>query len=837
MSGKTSDKGPLDQQMTVQEDGHISYLSMQWFYDPTEKPDGGMNNFYTVRTSHVQPLICGDETMPRVLHALQSAEKTIDIGVWCFDPALCLKGYNPDLNRTRTLLDSLVPPYDASPRIGDVLLAAAHREVNIRIMVWTLGDLMYNPIHWEHAISEYTNSEEGRSFIEQVKRGWLIAKEYSGANKNEFIRNLVGWNEITAAVCLFLYIKYKDSITKELISFLKDRTIDYIIKNHPEKFISKPLMVYRYIADIFPKLKPFLLLFIDYPNLISNLSYRVLWYNSLREVPNIQMKLVGKPITRSLIDKHISSLICKKDSFDKYGRRIYDESMFLNWDDVKEKVLEFGTHHQKCVIVDHGTPHAVGFVMGNNLKMVDFDSLKHPEDAGVNGGRFPGEVPRQDISSFVRGKVLDDMNDNFNSIWNNKKTILSPACSASRESHAPTWIQVLLNKYTWLFSELGNPDPLSMRWNILSRPEVDAARLRSIAWLAGQKQLPQGSCQLSTTRMDFSGQENSIAKAYRRAIDCCTSFVYFENQYFRYEKMAIALKARGYNRRVENEKKSQDPLYYFTVINKDVEMFAYGSTYDMMEELGHSGQMPAEAHNRYKKLLEDKKKYNRSIACRKYRPKAKELIFEHDEINLVLVQSEMKRLEQEYPQIKPGKNPDAPSKPEDIKSAKEAFSLRENEYVKGHIAILLISKLCSAISWEKGELEIDGDGILNLLPWVERYKYEPVYVHTKTMIVDDVYIIIGSANMHERGMEYDNEIDISTTRPGVARDTRRALFAAYTENDTMIMNEQATWAEIYAHWKKLLDENWERHYEKEKLKGMLFYFYDPVVDATSATLD
>ena len=103
--------------------------------------------------------------------------------------------------------------------------------------------------------------------------------------------------------------------------------------------------------------------------------------------------------------------------------------------------------------------------------------------------------------------------------------------------------------------------------------------------------------------------------------------------------------------------------------------------------------------------------------------------------------------------------------------------------------------------------------------------------------MDDVYIIIGSANMHERGMEYDNEIDISTTRPGVARDTRRTLFATYTENDKDIMNEQAGWAKVYKGWKKLLDENWERHYETRRLKGMLFYFYTPTVSSKVVTLD
>lgn len=210
MSGNTSDKGPLEQQMTVQEDGRISHLSLQWFYDPSDKPDEAMDNFYTIHKSHVQPLICGETTLPQVLHALQSAAKTIDIGVWCFDPALCLKGYNPVLNNTRTLLDSLAPPYDASPRIGDVLLAAAHRGVQVRLTVWSLGDLMYNPIHWKYAAVNFSNNGIGETLWPIFKKGWLIAKHYIGAEDSEDVKEFCLLLEILVALVVFTYVKWGD---------------------------------------------------------------------------------------------------------------------------------------------------------------------------------------------------------------------------------------------------------------------------------------------------------------------------------------------------------------------------------------------------------------------------------------------------------------------------------------------------------------------------------------------------------------------------------------------------------------------------------------------------
>ena len=44
----------------------------------------------------------------------------------------------------------------------------------------------------------------------------------------------------------------------------------------------------------------------------------------------------------------------------------------------------------------------------------------------------------------------------------------------------------------------------------------------------------------------------------------------------------------------------------------------------------------------------------------------------------------------------------------------------------------------------------------------------PIYVHSKMMIVDDVYIIVGSANINQRSLDgnRDTEIAIGGYQPG-----------------------------------------------------------------------
>lgn len=43
----------------------------------------------------------------------------------------------------------------------------------------------------------------------------------------------------------------------------------------------------------------------------------------------------------------------------------------------------------------------------------------------------------------------------------------------------------------------------------------------------------------------------------------------------------------------------------------------------------------------------------------------------------------------------------------------------------------------------------------------DRPKTEIIYIHSKLMIVDDKYVIIGSANINDRSMEGDGDSEIA----------------------------------------------------------------------------
>ena len=58
-----------------------------------------------------------------------------------------------------------------------------------------------------------------------------------------------------------------------------------------------------------------------------------------------------------------------------------------------------------------------------------------------------------------------------------------------------------------------------------------------------------------------------------------------------------------------------------------------------------------------------------------------------------------------------------------------------------------------------------------------------VYVHAKIGIVDDRWFTIGSANLNERSMFNDSEVNVVSLDERLARDTRLRLWAEHLETD------------------------------------------------------
>lgn len=65
---------------------------------------------------------------------------------------------------------------------------------------------------------------------------------------------------------------------------------------------------------------------------------------------------------------------------------------------------------------------------------------------------------------------------------------------------------------------------------------------------------------------------------------------------------------------------------------------------------------------------------------------------------------------------------------------------------------------------------------------IDSVEYENISLHSKVMIVDDQYVLQGSANMNTRSSYHDSELDVLISGNDYAKGLREALWESHAEN-------------------------------------------------------
>jgi phosphatidylserine/phosphatidylglycerophosphate/cardiolipin synthase-like enzyme len=68
---------------------------------------------------------------------------------------------------------------------------------------------------------------------------------------------------------------------------------------------------------------------------------------------------------------------------------------------------------------------------------------------------------------------------------------------------------------------------------------------------------------------------------------------------------------------------------------------------------------------------------------------------------------------------------------------------------------------------------------------------EDIYVHSKLMIIDDEFVLLGSANVNQKSMTHDSELDVGIVDADgmFARDLRKALWAEHLSTDLKVVDD------------------------------------------------
>ncbi len=271
------------------------------------------------------------------------------------------------------------------------------------------------------------------------------------------------------------------------------------------------------------------------------------------------------------------------------------------------------------------------------------------------------------------------------------------------------------------------------------------------------------------TRTQSQEGVRNIKSLYLQASRNATQFIYVENQYFRWEPLATQIKeiAKQYVAWGRDPDKDGS-IHLFVVTNSSDEAVGMGTgtTYDMLASLGRADLMPGVARLQRRDELEaELLNARRQETIANTRMRNASGAQERGEAQTALDDA---RTEVD----------DVQRKIETAKKRPEPIRPKEIPGLKVHVCTL-VAPDSPAGSWM------------------------PVYVHSKVMIVDDVFLTHGSANVNRRSMEVDSELNICHENMAVTQGLRRQLWDIHTAGK----GAQDDPGAAFAAWTAVIDRN------------------------------
>ncbi|MFJ3466186.1 phospholipase D-like domain-containing protein [Pseudomonas sp. NPDC090201] len=273
-----------------------------------------------------------------------------------------------------------------------------------------------------------------------------------------------------------------------------------------------------------------------------------------------------------------------------------------------------------------------------------------------------------------------------------------------------------------------------------------------------------------------------IEKLYLQAVNNATQFIYIENQYFRWPPLAELIKKAA----SAQAKGGRDPgkhgsLHLFVITNVTDDGIGKGTvnTHRMLDSLGRSDTMPE--ITRLQRIEAAKAK------AAAQEPDPSGLI---EDYALTLLTRLVSGRDSAISEKAREKQRDAESSAawrmaaldEQIKAIEqEVFNPEEIPNLKMHI--------CSLVA-----------------PDSPAGKWMPVYIHSKLMIVDDVFTTHGSANINTRSMQVDSELNIAHEWASKTKELRQRLWRLHTASERKQDDPEAA----FTVWQDIIDENTTR---------------------------
>ena len=417
------------------------------------------------------------------------------------------------------------------------------------------------------------------------------------------------------------------------------------------------------------------------------------------------------------------------------------------------------THHQKTVLVDYELPDsAIGFVMGHNMLDEYWDTDQH---SALN--RSEADKPAPD--GGPRGDT--------------------PRQDISSQVSGPI-LKHLHDNFAFAWRKETGEDLLASRQAIKVGPQLQCTP-------GATRQLAQ------LVRTQPQDGKRDIEKIYLKAVNNATQFIYIENQYFRWPPLAEAIKKAA----SDQTREGRDPglhgnLHLFVITNASKDGVGPGSlnTHRMLESLGRGDTIPE--ITKLQRIEQVRAQVDAQA------PTLPELLEQEALITLTRLTDALGGGEMSDKAREAQRDTARNNEFRQIR-LKEQIEAIENSTLVPEPRPGLKVHVCSLVAPDSPAGK----------PWM------PVYIHSKLMIVNDVFTTHGSANINTRSMQVDSELNIAHEWGSVTKALRRRLWELHTDG----RGAQDDPKEAFKAWQGLINNNKGRQSQKLTPDTSLVEFY------------
>ncbi|ASL42636.1 Cardiolipin synthase [Burkholderia sp. AD24] len=274
--------------------------------------------------------------------------------------------------------------------------------------------------------------------------------------------------------------------------------------------------------------------------------------------------------------------------------------------------------------------------------------------------------------------------------------------------------------------------------------------------------------------------KRDIEKLYLRAANNATQHIFIQNQYFRWVPLADKIKESAKKHVVGGRDAGKHGLLYlFVITNSSDAAIAFGTvnTYRMLDALGQAKDIPGVATLEQEDVRQaDLKKQLVDVSYR-----------QQDANNDLLGAMQMQGMSE------------SPASAQQVAEAKQKVAQLQQQ--RAHIESQMKSAPQQAMNRDYPGLKVQ---ICTLVaPDSPPGKWVDIYVHAKVMTVDDAFTTLGSANINNRSMEGDSELNICHVDGDTTKALRRELWGLHTDgkgaDDSPI--------EAFKQWEKIVMQN------------------------------